>query len=35
MQHPFTLWPLLFCLLFLALGGLYGGIAMLIDPTGG
>jgi len=35
MQRPLTLWPLLFFLLFLALGGLYGGIAMLIDPTGG
>jgi hypothetical protein len=30
-----TLWPLLFLLAFLGLGGLYGGIAMLIDPTGG
>jgi len=35
MQRPLTLWPLLFLLLFLALGGLYGGIAMLTDPTGG
>ena len=35
MQRPFTLWLLLFFLLFLALGGLYGGIAMLTDPTGG
>ncbi|MFC1603794.1 hypothetical protein ACFL5F_02095 [Planctomycetota bacterium] len=35
MQRPVALWPLLFCLLFLALGGLYGGIAMLVDPTGG
>ncbi|HCO93644.1 MAG TPA: hypothetical protein DIU00_06795 [Phycisphaerales bacterium] len=35
MQRPFTLWPLLFFLLFLSLGGLYGGIAMLADPTGG
>ena len=34
-QRPFALWPLLFCLLFLSLGGLYGGIAMLTDPTGG
>jgi hypothetical protein len=28
------LWPLVFFLLFLALGGFYGGIAMLTDPTG-
>jgi hypothetical protein len=29
------LWPLVFCLLVLALGGgLSGGITMLIDPTG-
>jgi len=35
MQRPVTLWPLLFLLVFLGLGGLYGGIAMLIDPTGG
>ena len=35
MQRPFMLWPLAFFLLFLALGGLYGGIAMLTDPTGG
>lgn len=34
MQRPFTLWLLVFFLLFLALGGLYGGIAMLADPTG-
>ena len=34
MQRPFALWPLVFFLLFLALGGLYGGIAMLTDPTG-
>ena len=36
MQRPFMLWLLLFFLLFLGLGGLYGGIAMLIEPaTGG
>jgi len=35
MRRPLTLWPLLFLLAFLGLGGLYGGIAMLIDPTGG
>ena len=34
MKRPLTLWPLLFCLLFLSTGGLYGGIAMLTDPTG-
>ncbi|MEW6636357.1 MAG: hypothetical protein AB1425_06025 [Actinomycetota bacterium] len=34
MRRSFTLWLLIFLLLFLALGGLYGGIAMLIDPTG-
>ena len=35
MRRPFTLWPLLFLLVFLGLGGLYGGLAMLIDPKGG
>ena len=35
MQRPLTLWALLFLLMFLALGGLYGGVAMLTDPTGG
>ena len=35
MKRPFTLWILIFFLVFLALGGLYGGITMLIDPTGG
>jgi len=35
MQRPITLWPLLFALVFLATGGLYGGISMLTDPTGG
>jgi len=34
MRRPFILWPLAFFLLFLALGGFYGGIALLIDPTG-
>ena len=34
MKHPFVLWILVFWLLFLALGGLYGGIAMLLDPSG-
>jgi hypothetical protein len=35
MKRPFSLYPLLFCLLFLAFGGLYGGVAMLLDPSGG
>ena len=35
MKRPVTLWILIFWLGFLALGGLYGGIAMLLDPTGG
>lgn len=34
MKRPFTLWLLVFFLVFLALGGLYGGIAMLADPSG-
>ena len=34
MNRPLVLWLLIFSLLFLALGGLYGGIAMLTDPTG-
>lgn len=34
MKRPLSLWPLLFLLLFLAVGGLYGGIAMLADPGG-
>jgi hypothetical protein len=35
MQRPFAIWPVLFLLLFLGMGGLYGGIAMLADPSGG
>ena len=35
MKRPFILWLLLFLLVFLGLGGLKSGIAMLIDPTGG
>ena len=35
MQRPLAVWPLLGLLLLLGLGGLYGGIAMLTDPTGG
>lgn len=34
MKRPFTLWLLIFFLVFLAIGGLYGGIAMLVDPSG-
>lgn len=34
MKRPITLWILVFWLVFLALGGLYGGIAMLLDPSG-
>ncbi len=34
MQRPLTLRPLLFFLLLLATGGLYGAMAMLFDPSG-
>ena len=34
MRRPLILWPLILLLLFFALGGFYGGIAMLTDPTG-
>ncbi len=34
MKRPVMLWPLIFFLLFLALGGLYGGITLLVDPSG-
>ncbi len=34
MRRPFMVWPLVFFLLFLALGGFAGGILMLIDPSG-
>ncbi len=35
MRRPHMIWPLVFCLVILALGGgLSGGIMMLIDPTG-
>ena len=34
MKRPITLWLLVGCLLFLAFGGLYGGITMLVDPSG-
>jgi hypothetical protein len=35
MKRPIALWILVFWLAFLSLGGLYGGIAMLLDPSGG
>jgi len=35
MNRPIALWILIFWLVFLAFGGLYGGIAMLLDPSGG
>jgi hypothetical protein len=35
MKRPVALWVLIFWLFLLALGGLYGGIAMLLDPSGG
>lgn len=35
MRRPLALWPLLLLLVLLGLGGLYSGIAMLADPTGG
>jgi hypothetical protein len=35
MKRPPSFWLLLATLLFLALGGLYGGGAMLADPSGG
>jgi hypothetical protein len=34
MKRPAALWILVFWMLLLALGGLYGGISMLIDPSG-
>jgi hypothetical protein len=34
MKRPLLLWLLLFGLLFLGFGGLYGGISMLVDPSG-
>ena len=34
MKRPTTLWILIFWLAFLAFGGFYGGIAMLLDPSG-
>jgi hypothetical protein len=34
MRKPFAVWLLIFFMLFLGLGGLYGGISMLMDPSG-
>jgi hypothetical protein len=34
MKRTPTIWLLVFALLFLAFGGFYGGIAMLLDPSG-
>jgi hypothetical protein len=34
MRKPITLWLLIASLIFLSFGGLYGGIAMLTDPSG-
>ncbi len=34
MKRPLTLWLLIIALIFLGVGGLYGGISMLMDPTG-
>ena len=34
MKRPAILWLLVFLLVFLALGGFYGGISMLVDPSG-
>jgi hypothetical protein len=34
MKRPISLWLLVFLLLFLSFGGFFGGIFMLLDPTG-
>ncbi|MFZ5809540.1 MAG: hypothetical protein ACOY16_09705 [Chloroflexota bacterium] len=34
MKRPLALWIVILWLVFLAFGGLYGGIAMLLDPSG-
>jgi hypothetical protein len=34
MKRPLALWILVFFLLFLSFGGFYGGITMLLDPSG-
>ena len=35
MKRPFMLWPLILVLIFLAMGGISGGIPMLADPANG
>ena len=34
-SRPFGIYLLTACLLFLSLGGFYGGVAFLVDPSGG
>jgi hypothetical protein len=34
LKRPATLWLLIFLLVFLSFGGFFGGISMLVDPTG-
>lgn len=34
MKKPFALYALIFLLAFLAMGGIYGGLSMLFDPSG-
>ncbi len=34
MKRPFVIWILVFWLVFLAFGGFYGGISLLMDPSG-
>jgi hypothetical protein len=34
MKRPISLWLLVFLLLFLSFGGFFGGLFMLLDPTG-
>jgi hypothetical protein len=33
-SHPYTVWALIGCLLFLSISGLAGGIGMIMDPSG-
>jgi hypothetical protein len=33
-KRPTALWLLIFLLVFLSFGGFYGGISMLVDPSG-
>jgi len=34
MKRPFLFWLLVFLLIFLGVGGLYGGLTMMMDPGG-